>query len=141
MSLVMLASLVTSCICTAEIGMFDGYVVVFKFTSDLHVYVTGGDDENEIILATVLQGFFDAISILLRLVCDMLRFTIFSLVTRLVGACHTIAEGFLVRPVGIKSTRKLCWRILTLSFCAWMRLPTAGEFGVDLILCCAGRQA
>ncbi|BBM97469.1 coatomer subunit zeta [Marchantia polymorpha subsp. ruderalis] len=50
----------------AEIGMFDGYVVVYKFISDLHFYVTGGDDENELILATVLQGFFDAVAILLR---------------------------------------------------------------------------
>lgn len=50
----------------AEIGMFDGYIVVYKFASDLHFYVTGGDDENELILATVLQGFFDAVSLLLR---------------------------------------------------------------------------
>lgn len=46
--------------------MFDGYVVVYKFISDLHFYVTGGDEENELILATVLQGFFDAVGILLR---------------------------------------------------------------------------
>ncbi|KAH7299165.1 hypothetical protein KP509_25G075600 [Ceratopteris richardii] len=46
--------------------MFDGYIVVYKFIADLHFYVTGGDDENELILATVLQGFFDAVSLLLR---------------------------------------------------------------------------
>jgi hypothetical protein len=51
---------------TAEIGLFDGYVVVYKFVSDLHFYVTASDDENELILATVLQGFFDAVSLLLR---------------------------------------------------------------------------
>ncbi|CAM6084571.1 unnamed protein product [Calypogeia fissa] len=50
----------------AEIGMFDGYIVVYKFISDLHFYVTGGDEENELILATVLQGFFDAVGLLLR---------------------------------------------------------------------------
>jgi hypothetical protein len=50
----------------AEIGMFDGYIVVYKFISDLHFYVTGSDDDNELILATVLQGFFDAVSMLLR---------------------------------------------------------------------------
>ncbi|CAM6127694.1 unnamed protein product [Calypogeia fissa] len=50
----------------AEIGMFDGYITVYKFISDLHFYVTGGDEENELILATVLQGFFDAVGILLR---------------------------------------------------------------------------
>lgn len=50
----------------AEIGMFDGYIVVYKFIADLHFYVTGGDDENELILVTVLQAFFDAVSLLLR---------------------------------------------------------------------------
>eukprot|EP00850_Spirogloea_muscicola_P010037 SM000058S18467 [mRNA] locus=s58:32415:33736:- [translate_table: standard] len=50
----------------AEIGMFDGFVVVYKFAADLHFYVTGGDEENELILATVLQAFFEAVSILLR---------------------------------------------------------------------------
>ncbi|KAH9323848.1 hypothetical protein KI387_018487, partial [Taxus chinensis] len=49
-----------------EIGMFDGYIVVYKFISDLHFFVTGGENENELILATVLQGFFDAVSTLLR---------------------------------------------------------------------------
>lgn len=51
---------------TAEITMFDNYVVVYKFVQDLHFFVTGGENENEIILATVLQGFFDAVGNLLR---------------------------------------------------------------------------
>ncbi|KAL2494582.1 Coatomer subunit zeta-1 [Forsythia ovata] len=50
----------------AEIAMFENNIVVYKFVQDLHFYVTGGEDENEIILATVLQGFFDAVGILLR---------------------------------------------------------------------------
>ncbi|XP_077213193.1 coatomer subunit zeta-2-like isoform X1 [Tasmannia lanceolata] len=50
----------------AEIVMFDSYIVVYKFIQDLHFFVTGGDDENELILATVLQGFFDAVGLLLR---------------------------------------------------------------------------
>ncbi|KAG0580575.1 hypothetical protein M758_4G186400 [Ceratodon purpureus] len=56
----------TSARTEAEIGLFDGYIVVYKFISDLHFYVTGGEDENELILATVLQGFFDAVGLLLR---------------------------------------------------------------------------
>jgi hypothetical protein len=56
----------------AEIGMFEGYIVVYKFISDLHFYVTGGEDENELIVATVLQGFFDAVGLLLRLVLHSL---------------------------------------------------------------------
>ncbi|KAM1032917.1 hypothetical protein TB2_035976 [Malus domestica] len=50
----------------AEIAMFEGTIVVYKFVQDLHFFVTGGENENELILATVLQGFFDAVSILLR---------------------------------------------------------------------------
>ncbi|CAN4082095.1 unnamed protein product [Withania somnifera] len=50
----------------AEIIMFDNYIVVYKFSQDLHFFVTGSDNENEIILASVLQGFFDAVGILLR---------------------------------------------------------------------------
>ncbi|GFZ11737.1 SNARE-like superfamily protein [Actinidia rufa] len=50
----------------AEIAMFDNNIVVYKFIQDLHFFITGGDDENEIILATVLQGFVDAVSLLLR---------------------------------------------------------------------------
>lgn len=52
----------------AEIVMFDGYIVVYKFVQDLHFFVTGGDNENELILATVLQGFVDAVGLILRLV-------------------------------------------------------------------------
>ena len=50
----------------AEIIMLDNCVVVYKFIQDLHFFVTGGDDENELILATVLQGFFDTVGLLLR---------------------------------------------------------------------------
>ncbi|MBA0683899.1 hypothetical protein Goari_025524 [Gossypium aridum] len=44
--------------------MFDNYVVVYKFVQDLHFFVTGGENENEIILAAVLLGFFDAVYVL-----------------------------------------------------------------------------
>lgn len=50
----------------AEITMFDGYIVIYKFIADLHFFVSGGDDENELIISTVLQAFFDAVGILLR---------------------------------------------------------------------------
>ncbi|KAK7263733.1 hypothetical protein RJT34_31337 [Clitoria ternatea] len=38
--------------------------ILIKIVND--TFVTGGDEENEIILASVLQGFFDAITLLLR---------------------------------------------------------------------------
>ncbi|CAL1376555.1 unnamed protein product [Linum trigynum] len=50
----------------AEITMFDNYIIVYKFIQDLHFFVTGGDDENELILSAVLQGFFDSVALLLR---------------------------------------------------------------------------
>lgn len=50
----------------AEIAMFDGYIVVYKFVQDLRFFVTAGDDENELILETILQGFYDAVVNFLR---------------------------------------------------------------------------
>ncbi|KAF7814095.1 coatomer subunit zeta-3-like [Senna tora] len=50
----------------AEVTLFENNIIIYKFVQDLHFFVTGGDDENELILASVLQGFFDAITLLLR---------------------------------------------------------------------------
>ena len=50
----------------AEITMFDEVVVVYKFIGDLMFFVTGSQDENELILYQVLQGFYEAVSLLLR---------------------------------------------------------------------------
>ncbi|KAI9102986.1 hypothetical protein K1719_023425 [Acacia pycnantha] len=50
----------------AEITLLENNVIIYKFIQDLHFFVTGGDDENELILASVLQGFSDAIALLLR---------------------------------------------------------------------------
>ncbi|KAF1882811.1 hypothetical protein Lal_00002992 [Lupinus albus] len=50
----------------AEITLLENNIIIYKFVQDLHFFVTGGDEENEIILASVLQGFFDAITLLLR---------------------------------------------------------------------------
>ncbi|KAI8468069.1 MAG: zeta-cop, subunit of COP-I complex [Monoraphidium minutum] len=50
----------------AEIVMFDDVLVVYKCLGDLMFYVTGGQDENELILYSVLQAFYESVSILLR---------------------------------------------------------------------------
>ena len=50
----------------AEITLLDNHIVVYKFCADLHFFVTAKVDENEIIVATVLNAFFDAVSLLLR---------------------------------------------------------------------------
>lgn len=54
------------CWFTAEVAMLENNIIVYKFVQDLHFFVTGGDEENELILANVLQGLFDAVSLLLR---------------------------------------------------------------------------
>ena len=51
---------------TAEITIFSDVIVVYKFLGDLMFYVTGAQDENELILYQVLQGFYESISLLLR---------------------------------------------------------------------------
>ncbi|KAL1204463.1 Coatomer subunit zeta-3 [Cardamine amara subsp. amara] len=50
----------------AEITLLENNIVVYKFAQDLHFFVTGGENENELILSSVLQGFFDAVALLLR---------------------------------------------------------------------------
>lgn len=50
----------------AEIAMINNAIVAYKFSGDLMFFVTGSEEENEIILSTVLRAFFEAISILLR---------------------------------------------------------------------------
>ncbi|OMO66220.1 hypothetical protein COLO4_30684 [Corchorus olitorius] len=54
----------------AEISMFDSNIVIYKFVQDLHFFVTGGDEENELILASVLQGLYDAVALLLRMILE-----------------------------------------------------------------------
>jgi hypothetical protein len=46
--------------------MVDNYVMVYKYLGDLMFYVTGSQDENELILYAVLQAFYESVSLLLR---------------------------------------------------------------------------
>eukprot|EP00199_Chlamydomonas_sp_CCMP681_P006377 CAMPEP_0119108756 /NCGR_PEP_ID=MMETSP1180-20130426/15641_1 /TAXON_ID=3052 ORGANISM="Chlamydomonas cf sp, Strain CCMP681" /NCGR_SAMPLE_ID=MMETSP1180 /ASSEMBLY_ACC=CAM_ASM_000741 /LENGTH=185 /DNA_ID=CAMNT_0007094409 /DNA_START=144 /DNA_END=701 /DNA_ORIENTATION=- len=50
----------------AEIVMLDSNIMVYKYLGDLMFYVVGSQDENELILYTILQAFYESISILLR---------------------------------------------------------------------------
>ncbi|EPS59572.1 hypothetical protein M569_15233, partial [Genlisea aurea] len=50
----------------AEVTMYEDKIIVYKFVKDLHFYVAGGENDNELILSIVLFGFFDAVRILLR---------------------------------------------------------------------------
>ena len=55
----------------AEITLLDSNIIVYKFAQDLHFFVTGGENENELVLSSVLQGFFDAVALLLRYLLDL----------------------------------------------------------------------
>eukprot|EP01135_Chromosphaera_perkinsii_P000766 Nk52_evm54s151 gene=Nk52_evmTU54s151 len=46
--------------------MMDGVTAVYRSNVDLFFYVVGSNEENEIMLITVLNAFYDAINILLR---------------------------------------------------------------------------
>ncbi|CAH3134124.1 unnamed protein product [Pocillopora meandrina] len=50
----------------AEIIMLDGLTCVYRSNVDLFFYVMGSSNENELILVSVLNAFYDAISQLLR---------------------------------------------------------------------------
>jgi len=46
--------------------MYEDSIAVFKNAHEANFYVIGSADENELILAGVLQTFYDAVSVLLR---------------------------------------------------------------------------
>ena len=50
----------------ADIALLDERVAVFRSGPDVHLYVVGSTDENELILAAVLDALHDALSALLR---------------------------------------------------------------------------
>ncbi|KAJ7392055.1 Coatomer subunit zeta-1 [Desmophyllum pertusum] len=50
----------------AEIIMLDGLTCVYRSNVDLFFYVMGASNENELILVSVLNAFYDAISQMLR---------------------------------------------------------------------------
>ena len=49
----------------SEVVTFDGYTAVYKTRSDITYYVVGSEDENELILLTVLSSLRDTLDILL----------------------------------------------------------------------------
>uniref|UniRef100_A0A1I7ZJT4 Coatomer subunit zeta n=1 Tax=Steinernema glaseri TaxID=37863 RepID=A0A1I7ZJT4_9BILA len=49
-----------------EIILLDGHICVYRSNVDLFFYVIGGSQENELILVSVLNCLYEAISIILR---------------------------------------------------------------------------
>eukprot|EP00890_Picochlorum_soloecismus_P002402 jgi/Picsp_1/3162/NSC_06002-R1_nonclathrin coat protein zeta2-cop len=78
----------------AEILMLDNALVVYKFIGDLMFYVLGDVDENEIILADVLVGFYDSITLLLRNAVE--KKTVLENLDLVLLAMDEIVEGGLI---------------------------------------------
>ena len=60
------AELPLMCAVKAEIAIFDNVVVLYKFIGDLMFFVTVSQAENELLMYTVLEGFHESVSLLLR---------------------------------------------------------------------------
>lgn len=78
----------------AEIIMMDECISVYKFVGDLMFYVLGDVDENEILLADVLMGFCDSITLLLRNAVE--KKTVLENLDLVLLAMDEITEGGLV---------------------------------------------
>lgn len=50
----------------ATIGLLDKFVVIGKAGRDCSIFVYGSDDENEMIMIAAMDGFFEALKILLK---------------------------------------------------------------------------
>jgi len=50
----------------AEILMWENVIAVYRSSADIFFYVTGGYDENELVLVSILNAFYDALAKLLR---------------------------------------------------------------------------
>ncbi|KAK9717124.1 Golgi-to-ER vesicle coat component [Basidiobolus ranarum] len=48
-----------------EIILLDGQVVIYRSSVDVFFYLVGSADENELLLSTVLNGYYEALSLLL----------------------------------------------------------------------------
>ncbi|KAH9275440.1 hypothetical protein BASA83_002214 [Batrachochytrium salamandrivorans] len=67
---------------SSEIILFDNLIIVYKSVVDLFIYFVGSTDENEIMLHSSLQGFSDALSILLNIILETDASQIASRVTK-----------------------------------------------------------
>lgn len=100
--------------------MFENNIIIYKFVQDLHFYVTGAEEENELILASVLQGFFDAVDILLRYTPNLILFALFSCFCGALFISRLVVLG----AMWIRGRRLKIWISF---FCALMKLLMAGK--------------
>jgi hypothetical protein len=51
-----------------EVIMYDNQIVLYRSNIDIFFYVVASADENELMISSMLNAFYDAVSTLLRLV-------------------------------------------------------------------------
>jgi len=78
-----------------EIILFENLIVVYKSNVDVHFFVVGDQDENELMLTSVLNAFFDAVTQLLRGANDK-RSILDNLDTVLLALDEIIEDGIIL---------------------------------------------
>ena len=59
--------------CIATIGLLDKYVVIGKAGNDCSIFFYGSDSENGMILITAMDGFYEALKLILKWVLFCLQ--------------------------------------------------------------------
>jgi len=78
-----------------EIILFENLIVVYKSNVDVHFFVVGDQEENELMLSSVLNAFFDAVTQLLRGAVDR-RSILDNLDTVLLSLDEIIEDGIIL---------------------------------------------
>lgn len=71
--------------------MFEGITCVFKSNVDLLFYVFGSATENELMLASVLNGFYDAVRMVVRE--NVEKVTLFQCLSTVLMILDEIVDG------------------------------------------------
>lgn len=59
-----------TCLYAGEVILYDNQVVLYRSNIDIFFYVVGSMEENELILLSMLNAFYDAVSTLLRYIVE-----------------------------------------------------------------------
>mmetsp|Transcript_19034 Transcript_19034/g.26741 ORF Transcript_19034/g.26741 Transcript_19034/m.26741 type:complete len:272 (-) Transcript_19034:45-860(-) len=78
----------------ADIVMFEGVTCVFKSNVDLLFYVFGSATENELMLSSVLNGFYDAIRMVVR--DNLEKATLFQSLSTVLMILDEIVDGGII---------------------------------------------
>lgn len=96
-----------------DIILYESHLVLYKHSLDLIFYLIGPATENELMLNTALQAFFDAVSLLLRNQIEK-RSVLENLDMVLLCLDETIDDGFVIH-FALPSRSRLTGRIYEVS--------------------------